>query len=103
MLPAMPKRMSSSLGSGFSSSSAFAIMMMPGVQKPHCAPPCFIMLFWIGFDDLGIAGAAADIAGDAEPDIVLVRIWILIQQRLRHHDDARRAEAALRTAMMAKA
>src|SRR5262245_5516272 len=35
MLPAMAKRMSSSLGSGVSSSSAFAIMMMPGVQNPH--------------------------------------------------------------------
>src|SRR5438132_9330396 len=48
------------------------------------------------FDDLGIAGAAADVAGDAEADLVLARIGVLVEQRLRHHDHARGAEAALR-------
>ena len=34
-LPAMASRTSSSVGLGFSSSSAFAASTMPGVQKPH--------------------------------------------------------------------
>src|SRR5690606_20006258 len=35
MFPESPSRISSSLGEGFSRSSAVADMMNPGVQKPH--------------------------------------------------------------------
>src|SRR3954464_4550611 len=38
-LPLSAWRMSSSFGSGFRSSSAFTVIMKPGVQYPHCAPP----------------------------------------------------------------
>src|SRR3954451_19381208 len=43
----MAVRISSSLGSGFSSSSARAVISMPGVQKPQCSAwhswkPCWI-------------------------------------------------------------
>ena len=34
--PEIAVRISSSLGSGFSSSSARAVISIPGVQKPHC-------------------------------------------------------------------
>ena len=35
-------RTSSRLGIGFLSSSTFADIRKPGVQTPHCAPPCAI-------------------------------------------------------------
>src|SRR5690242_12083783 len=39
-------------------------------------------------DDPGVARAAADIAGNAEADLVLGRARVLVEQRLRHHQDA---------------
>ncbi len=46
MAPEIAVRISSSEGSGFSSSSARAVITIPGVQKPHCRPcsswkPCW--------------------------------------------------------------
>ena len=38
-LPASASRISCSVGSGFSSSSAFADMITPGPQNPHCSEP----------------------------------------------------------------
>src|SRR5215469_10431491 len=32
-------RISSSLGSGFVANRCFTVIMKPGVQNPHCAPP----------------------------------------------------------------
>src|SRR4029077_20998019 len=40
-------RTSASDGSGFSANSDFTVMMNPGVQKPHCAPPQSPYAFWI--------------------------------------------------------
>src|SRR2546423_14772199 len=51
------------------------------------------------FDDLRVAGAAADVTGDGEADLLFARPRIRVEQRLRHHDHARRAEAALRAAV----
>src|SRR6185312_15109417 len=53
-------------------------------------------------DDVLIAGAAADVAGDADPDFLLARRGILLEQPLRAHDHARRAEAALQAVHHAK-
>ena len=36
--PEMASRTSASLGSGLLSSSQRAVIIMPGVQKPHCSP-----------------------------------------------------------------
>ena len=41
MLPLSARRISSSLGSLSLSSSAFAAITMPGVQKPHCTAPAW--------------------------------------------------------------
>src|SRR5882672_6270050 len=37
--PLNAPRISSSVGSGFTASKCLTVMMKPGVQKPHCAPP----------------------------------------------------------------
>src|SRR5579872_3147712 len=39
-LPVMPSRISRSEGWGWSASNPTAVMIMPGVQKPHCRPCC---------------------------------------------------------------
>jgi hypothetical protein len=36
--PEMASRTSASVGSGLLSSSHRAVIIMPGVQKPHCSP-----------------------------------------------------------------
>src|SRR5581483_7179400 len=48
-----------------------------------------------GADDLIVAGAAAEVAGEPVADLVLVRVRVLLQQRLRRDDEARRADTAL--------
>jgi len=49
-------------------------------------------------ENLLIAGAAAQIAGERIADLIPRRMWMLVEQRLRGHQDARRAIAALRGA-----
>ena len=44
----MAWRTSCVVGLGLSSSSALADSTMPGVQKPHCVPPCSTSACWIG-------------------------------------------------------
>src|SRR5579863_9805782 len=44
-----------------------------------------------GLDNPGVAGATANVSGEAEADFVLGRIGVLVEQRLGHDDDARRA------------
>src|ERR1700761_3597862 len=51
-----------------------------------------------GLDDLRIGGAAAEIAGEIMPDVVVAGIGMLLEQFMRHHDKARRAKAALKGA-----
>ena len=46
-------------------------------------------------DDVHVARAAAQVAGDRTPDLCLRRRWITGQQRLAAEKHARRAEAAL--------
>ncbi len=48
-----------------------------------------------GADDLVVAGAAAEIAGELETDLVLAGIGVLVEQGLSRHQKARRANAAL--------
>src|SRR5262249_34947576 len=45
--------------------------------------------------DLVVAGAAAEIAREAEADLALGRVRIVVEQRLRRDQEARRADAAL--------
>src|SRR5687768_15079163 len=51
-----------------------------------------------GGDDLGIAGAAAEIAGEVMADVVVARIGILAEKVARHQHEAGRAIAALHRA-----
>jgi hypothetical protein len=48
-----------------------------------------------GLDDVLIAGAASEIAGNAEADFVLRGAGVLLQEPPRAHDHPRRAEPAL--------
>ena len=55
-----------------------------------------------GLDDLRIAGAAADVAGDRLDDLLARRRRILRQQRVRGEDHRRRAIAALHAVGLAE-
>src|SRR4051812_2615271 len=46
-------------------------------------------------DDARVAGAAADVAREPEADLGFARRRVFVQQRLRHHQNPRRAEPAL--------
>src|SRR5579884_564549 len=54
-------------------------------------------------DDVHVAGAATEVAGDAEPDLRLGRVGVLVQQRLGGHDHPGRAEAALQPVLLPEA
>src|SRR5260370_7662174 len=54
-LPDSAQRTSSSLGSGFSSSSALAAIIMPGVQNPHCSPCSSLKPSCSGCSSLAVA------------------------------------------------
>jgi hypothetical protein len=47
-----------------------------------------------------ITGAAAQIAGNADADVLLARLRIVAQQLNQRRQDARRAEAALQAVMI---
>src|SRR4051812_16156757 len=49
-----------------------------------------------GIDDRLVAGAAADVAGDAVDHLLPCRLRIVVEQRLGRHQHPRRAIAALR-------
>src|SRR3954468_23469892 len=49
-----------------------------------------------GVDDRLVAGAAADVAGNAVDDVLPRRLWVVGEQRLGRHQHPRRAVAALR-------
>ena len=51
-----------------------------------------------GLEDLLIAGAAAQVSGERLADLVARRVGVLVEQRLRRDQEARRAVAALRGA-----
>ena len=51
-------------------------------------------------DDVHVAGAAAEVAADPLPDLLLVRVRVLVEQPGRLHDHARRAEAALEAVLV---
>src|SRR5712672_1072404 len=50
--------------------------------------------------DVGVAGAAADIAGELVADFTLGRILVLLEQLAHRHDHPGRAEAALQGVML---
>ena len=52
-----------------------------------------------GVDDVLIAGAAAEIAGDAFANLAIGRRRVVVQERHRRHDHARRAVAALKAVL----
>src|SRR6516164_6239097 len=49
-------------------------------------------------DDLGVGGAAAEIAREIVPDLILVRVGMRLEQLRRHEHEARRAVSALERA-----
>src|SRR5262249_2811420 len=53
-----------------------------------------------GVDDVLIAGAATEIAGETRADLELRRRWGILEQRHRRHDHPRRAEAALQAVFL---
>ena len=56
-----------------------------------------------GVDDVLVAGAAAEIAGDAFADLALGRRRVVVQQVDGRHDHAGRAEAALQAVLLPEA
>src|SRR5690242_6209750 len=53
-----------------------------------------------GLDDVHVAGAAAEVALEAPPDLLVVRVRVLREQVGRGHDEARRAVAALQAVLV---
>ncbi len=53
-------------------------------------------------DDILIAGATAEVAGDAFPDLFLTRTRVLAQQLMDGEDHSRRAKTALQGVMLDK-
>src|SRR4051794_14259132 len=53
-----------------------------------------------GVDDVLVPGAAADVAGDRPADLLLARVSVLLEQRLRDQHHPRRAEAALEPVLL---
>src|SRR5262245_66651490 len=51
-------------------------------------------------DDVHVAGAAAQVAADAPPDLVLARVRVLTEQPGGLHDHPRGAEAALQAVLV---
>src|SRR5207249_9800778 len=51
-------------------------------------------------NDLGVTRAAAEIARERKPNLFLRGASVFVQKRLGHHQHARRAVAALRTAFV---
>src|SRR3954451_20776247 len=51
-------------------------------------------------DDVLVARAAADAAGDRDADLLLGRVGVLVQQPARGHQHARRAEPALERVLL---
>src|SRR4030095_1024376 len=43
------KRISSRVGFGFRSSNAYAVIIWPGIQNPHCTAPCSTKAFCNGW------------------------------------------------------
>src|SRR5580765_8465797 len=50
--------------------------------------------------DVHVARAAAEVAADPRPDLLLVGLRVLLQEPGRLHDHARRTEAALETVLV---
>ena len=50
-----------------------------------------------GFDDLVVAGAAAEVAGEVEADFFFAGCRVFFEQRFGLHDESRRADAALQS------
>src|SRR5258706_9442327 len=55
-----------------------------------------------GFENLQIARAAAQVSGNRFADLIAARVWVLVKQSLRGHQDRRRAIAALRCSEIGK-
>src|SRR5581483_1305498 len=53
-----------------------------------------------GREDLHVAGAAADVAGEGGLDVGARRARFVLEQRMRGDEEARRAEAALRAVLL---
>src|SRR5262245_54492296 len=56
-----------------------------------------------GLDDVLVAGAAAEIARQGPPDLVLGRVWVLGQECRRGDHHARRTESALQAVLVLEA
>src|SRR5215218_5299963 len=56
-----------------------------------------------GFDDVDVAGAAAQVARDAAADLGFCRARIACKERFRRHQHAWRAETALEAVLLQKA
>src|SRR5207248_2520953 len=56
-----------------------------------------------GFDDVLVAGAAAQVAGQRPAHVLLGRVGVLVEERLGGQHHARRAEPALQTVLLPEA
>src|SRR6185369_10307674 len=57
----------------------------------------------ISFDDVYIAGAAAEIAGDGMTNLVVSRVGVFLQKSITRHQHTRRAVATLQAVFLVEA
>ena len=78
-----------------------------GVVRVSChgLPPYRVLRGRVlhGLDDVHVAGAAAEVAGDGLADLVLARVLVALQQRVAGHHHAGRAVAALQPVLLQEA
>src|SRR3989440_2617338 len=79
------------------SSSACDMSRLPGLSAELGRRPQH------GFDDVLVAGAAAQVAGQRPADVLLGGVGVLLEQRLGRHHHARRAEPALQPVLLPEA
>src|SRR5215211_1598748 len=53
-------------------------------------------------DDSQVTGAAAEIAGERLPQVLPVGVWMIAQEGLHRHQEARRTESALERVRLVK-
>src|SRR4029077_20151816 len=74
-----------------------------GHDRRGLAPPELVRRLLDRLDDVHVARAAAEVAGDSGPDLVLRRLRVPVEQPGGLHDHAGRAEPALQAVLVPEA
>src|SRR5687767_4024568 len=98
------KRISSLVGFGFRSSKAYAVIICPGIQNPHCTAPCSTKACCNGWSPPLLWGEGVGVKAEVNPSIVTIvfpsaRGWIHAREhRLIIHKHSTRPALRLFTA-----